>query len=144
MNRREQAERMAVAKTPFERWEVLGLKLIGYWTPDKATPPPPGYLWPGDHVDLTWDATERARVVAYLKENRRSFVAYAGLSFCRLCKEKAGPLNPNRTHLEPWEANGSAEFTDGKFIWPEGYLHYVEDHMVRPPQEFIDHVLRGK
>jgi hypothetical protein len=59
---------------------------------------------------------------------------------------------------------GCATLTDGSFIWPEGcvralntktsessnfilddnlprYVHYVEKHHVRPPQNFIDHIL---
>ena len=33
--------------------------------------------------------------------------------------------------------NGSREFTDGTWLWPEGFSHYVENHQVRPPAEFV-------
>ncbi|WP_212823110.1 hypothetical protein [Catellatospora sp. TT07R-123] len=50
-----------------------------------------------------------------------------GVSLCRLCGC----------------GNGSAEQTDGEFIWPEGLAHYVEDHRVRLPDEFIERAERG-
>jgi hypothetical protein len=37
---------------------------------------------------------------------------------------------------------GSIERTDGIYVWPEGLTHYVKEHNVRLPQEFVDHVLR--
>lgn len=50
---------------------------------------------------------------------------YKGYSPCRICG-----LN-----------NGSAEYRfalDGEttFIWPEGYMHYIRDHGVRPDPDF--------
>jgi hypothetical protein len=36
---------------------------------------------------------------------------------------------------------GSHDLTDGVFVWPEGYAHYIEKHDVKPPREFIEHVL---
>ena len=30
--------------------------------------------------------------------------------------------------------------TDGVWLWPEGLYHYVEDHNVRLPKEFISHI----
>jgi hypothetical protein len=50
-------------------------------------------------------------------------VAAMGRSKCRLCGKP----------------NGSGEFTDGTYAWPEGLAHYVYDHSVRLPQEFMDH-----
>ncbi|GHH42120.1 hypothetical protein GCM10017774_37860 [Lentzea cavernae] len=48
------------------------------------------------------------------------FVAFAGKSICRFCGRD----------------NGSTELTDGvNFVWPDGLLHYVEDHNVRLPTE---------
>lgn len=36
---------------------------------------------------------------------------------------------------------GNCELTDGVYVWPEGFLHYVQVHHVKPPQQFINHVL---
>lgn len=52
-------------------------------------------------------------------------VAYMGLSPCRMC----GNLNR------------AAEYADNLYQWPEGLAHYVYDHAVRLPQEFVDHAI---
>jgi hypothetical protein len=33
--------------------------------------------------------------------------------------------------------NGTREYTDGMWFWPEGFVHYVRDHGVRPRREFV-------
>jgi hypothetical protein len=79
---------------------------------------------PRNQVDRSWNATERARVVAYLKAGQ-VHESWFGFSRCRLC------LCPN----------GSTDRTDGVYVWPDGYAHYVEDHAVKPPDEFVQYVL---
>jgi hypothetical protein len=96
------------------------LVLIGYWRSDYDL------NWPQveDFIDEDWDLRARRDTVTYL---RRASVAriFWGSSTCRICGVD----------------NGSAELTDGRFIWPEGFAHYVEAHGVRPPDLFVDHVL---
>jgi hypothetical protein len=96
------------------------LILLGYWSTG------PGSRWPGPEafVDHDWDADERELIVEFL---RRGFVArtYMGYSHCRICSV----------------ANGALELSDGVYVWPDGLAHYVSDHDVKPPQEFIDHAL---
>lgn len=84
---------------------------------------PPG--WPDvvEFVDPTWDREERKFVVAYLRHGVLGRL-YMGHSTCRLC---------GRTN------NGYAEHSDGTFIWPSGLAHYVADHEVRLPSEFVTH-----
>lgn len=121
-----------------------GLKFIGYWKPSEKAIECEARLatvivgfkssnqwlaalklpWPSDYVDSNWDAQERAIVIRYLKAGRVNY-SYDGWSECRLCEEP----------------NGGDELTDGTYNWPDGYAHYVEKHGVKPPQEFIDHVL---
>jgi len=36
---------------------------------------------------------------------------------------------------------GSRELSDGVWSWPEGLSHYVRDHSVALPEEFIEHAL---
>lgn len=57
----------------------------------------------------------------------RGFVTRAcmGFSPCRMCGRP----------------NGALELSDGEFVWPDGFSHYVRDHGVRPPDAFVDHVL---
>lgn len=50
----------------------------------------------------------------------------AGHSYCRICEI---------------ENNGYREKSDGVYLWPEGFLHYVTEHDLRPPKEFIEHCL---
>ena len=38
---------------------------------------------------------------------------------------------------------GGTDLSDGHYVWPFGFAHYVEAHGVKPPQEFIDHVWRA-
>ncbi len=40
------------------------------------------------------------------------------------------------------ETMGSTCLSDGHFIWPVGLAHYVDKHLVRPPEEFVRHALQ--
>ena len=75
-------------------------------------------------VDPNWREDERRRVGEYLQRGTRVNVA-RGLSLCRFCERR----------------NGSAELTDRVYIWPEGLAHYVSQHDVRLPEEFVGHAL---
>lgn len=80
-----------------------------------------------DHVDPSWDPSLRAAVVEYLARGSQHG-AYFGTDVCRFCGKE----------------NGSIERSDGVWIWPDGLVHYVRDHAVRPPRDFVNHVLRGR
>ena len=100
--------------------DLRRLRLIGYWAhPDHES------RWPDPRrfIDEAWDSEQRALVAGYLQ---RGLVArlFMGPARCRLCGRGVG----------------NEEWSDGVFIWPEGLGHYVEEHSVRLPQEFIDHV----
>ncbi|WP_438027423.1 hypothetical protein [Sorangium sp. So ce233] len=103
---------------------MLELRRIGYW---RSTAEP---LWPDPawFVDENWASSERTRVLAYLRDGVILWVA-GGHSWCRF---RCG------TH-----ACGSAELSDGRFLWPEGLAHYVEGHGVRLPDEFVERALAG-
>lgn len=79
-----------------------------------------------DHVDPAWPHRERQIVVRYLLSDRHTRTSYLGDSTCRICGDQ----------------NGAADVSDGKYVWPDGLAHYLDLHNVRPPQDFIDHVLR--
>jgi len=104
----------------------LPLILIGYWKPGPADHVADEAGWPAvaDFVDEQWDEAERDRVIAYLDQGLVPWVQ-AGVSRCRFCG--AG--------------NGSAERTDGAYLWPEGFAHYLRDHGVRPPVSVIRHIV---
>jgi hypothetical protein len=95
---------------------VTSLRLVGYW----------GGVWPdvGDFVDPNWDENERHLVSQYLAGGTMARVAM-GHSACRFCGMR----------------NGYAEYTDGTYIWPSGLGHYVDEHQVRLPREFVEHAI---
>jgi hypothetical protein len=114
-------------------WEKVGAKtigrqFIGYWVRPSDRPSDREDL-PDPHmyVDLDWDPAERAAVVAHLRTSRE-WETWRGDSWCR--------FGCGQTDM------GYRCLTDGTYVWPEGFAHYVETHGVRPPPEFVTHVLR--
>ena len=103
---------------------------LGYWANDRY----PQLPYPADFVDHNWKKQERQVVVEYLRAGETK-TQWRGGSYCRMCDLKRS------------KAMGSTCLTDGTYTWPWGFAHYVEEHGVRPPQEFIDHVreaIQGK
>lgn len=100
---------------------VTDLILIGYWQSEREP------LLPDPHrlVDQSWDRDERDLVVGYLRGGL-AVVHMMGWSPCRMCS---------------WQQNGASELTDGTYLWPEGLAHYVADHGVRLPDEFVHHAV---
>jgi hypothetical protein len=97
-------------------------KLIGYWRSDDG----PTWPDPADFVDEQWDRSERDTVAFYLMRGTAVEWSELGFSDCRMCGKM----------------NGSDEYTDGTYVWPEGLSHYVRDHAVRLPTEVVEHILR--
>lgn len=104
---------------------IVHRKPVGFWASSKEEAETEKLPWPGDHVHLFWDEAERQRIIAFLKRGGQ-VAQYRGWSTCRLCG----------IH------NGSQDLGDEMFVWPQGYAHYVDAHHVKPPQEFLDWVLR--
>jgi len=78
-------------------------------------------------VDPSWNWAERDKVIRYVSDSRFLGDQYRGMSTCRICRI--------------WN-NGSADYSDGVYVWPEGFGHYLREHSVRPPAAFVAHVLR--
>ena len=101
-------------------------RLIGFWRNEEH----PEYPSPEDLVDQTWDRDERDTVWWYLSHGTVPggllWGLLSGYSPCRLCGKH----------------NGRLEYTDGVYQWPEGLAHYVDDHSVRLPAEFVEHAVR--
>lgn len=100
---------------------MTSIRHIGYWRNAEH----PEYPDPADLADENWDEDERHAVWYYLASGTM-VRAYMGLSPCRICGQH----------------NGSLEFSDGVYQWPEGLAHYVEEHAVRLPAELVNHALR--
>jgi hypothetical protein len=98
------------------------LRLIGYWKGRLGDE----YPFPQE-VRAEYAPDLREKVLAYL-ESGEVFARYRGDSWCRFgCAEH----------------NGSAELTDGRWVWPQGLAHYVSHHAVALPPEFLRDVADG-
>jgi hypothetical protein len=103
-------------------------KRVGFWR-DPGDPSTASLPDPHDFVDPDWHPRERAAVLGHLRNGE--FVRYwQGHSWCRF---RCGIANSEM---------GAGDFTDGTWVWPEGFAHYLEAHGVKPPEEFLAHVRR--
>jgi len=102
-------------------------KEIGFWS-DPSNELTRGLPDPRALVDGSWDSVEREAVTRYLRAGD-VHLWLKGYSWCRF---HCGIPNSEM---------GSKTLTDGDYVWPEGLPHYLEVHHVKPPQEFVDHVL---
>lgn len=95
------------------------IRLIGYWLGPNAAG------WPDVHdfVDRSWDRSERQMVIERLHTGEPAPWMSMGKSRCRFCEVR----------------NGYREYSDGTFLWPEGLVHYLEEHDVRLPHEVVTH-----
>lgn len=97
--------------------------LIGSVIADAVTPLPRVETC----VDWSWSKRERQLVLLYVTDRRFRSTAYRGYSTCRICGKRD---------------NGSADYSDGVYVWPQGFGHYIDLHGVKPPEDFVRHVLR--
>lgn len=111
-------------------WEQLppkgrpGGRKVGFWRETEAVERPPILPWPADSIDPTWTGPERDALISYITRKEFRSIGYMGISDCRICGTD----------------NGSYDFSDGEYTWPEGFAHYISEHNVKPPQAFLDHV----
>lgn len=102
---------------------MIVLKAIGYWKSDNYPElPDPEFL-----VEEDFTISANKAICEYL-ENSIEIAHYRGFSFCRFdCKI-----------IPP----GVSDNTDGEFIFPSGLIHYVRDHKVQLPDEFVQKAIR--
>ncbi len=102
------------------------LNAIGFWITnlrDDALPSPQELV--GD-----MPASLREQLASYLTAGHR-FRQFRGYSWCRFdCGIQYSQM-------------GSWDLTDGTWVWPEGLPHYVREHGIVLPSEFVAHVLAG-
>jgi hypothetical protein len=100
------------------------LKAIGFWITslkDEMLPAPQELVG-----SIATDV--RTRIADYLEAGAR-FTQYRGYSWCRfVCGVEHSSM-------------GSWDLTDGTWVWPEGLTHYVREHGIVLPQEFITHAM---
>jgi len=111
---------MILDEHPDSPVEARGMRAIGYWYNKHQADLPD----PHNFVDPNWDQIERNAIIQHLNEGR-VVARWRGWSSCRFCGQR----------------NGSCCLSDGTYVWPQGFAHYLEAHDVKPPDEFINHVL---
>ena len=99
-------------------WDFRGRKPVGFWKP------PSFYPDPHDFVNEDWDEAEKQLVLDHIESDKHERVGCFGWAPCRMCDKVD---------------NGVYDIWDSEWIWPEGLAHYIREHAVKPPQEFIDH-----
>ena len=92
---------------------------IGFWKNTRAQGVEAPAPWSKQYNDLPIENSATAGNATYvqrLKALQRHVVPtqYLGGSYCRICEQY----------------NGSAEYEFVGFVWPSGYMHYLEDHNV--------------
>jgi hypothetical protein len=100
------------------------LKAIGYWIgylEDRKRPAP-------QELVGVMRAEQRVRLADYLAAGMPHEM-YLGTSWCRF---GCGIDNAKM---------GNRAFSDDTWVWPEGLAHYVRDHGVVLPDEFVQHAL---
>lgn len=97
---------------------------LGFWA---KGPGDSRYVLPAALVDPAWECDRREKIVRYLRDAPQQ-AGYMGWSYCRF---KCGV---------PDSRMGDSDLSDGTYYWPQGLFHYVEQHNVRLPSDFIDHM----
>lgn len=95
------------------------MKQIGYWRQKKDSDET--LPWPKEG---RLPIETKKKVFEYLMKGKEHSY-YMGFSMCRICGKP----------------NGSMCLTDGEFVYPEGYAHYILDHNVQPDLDLLVKVL---
>lgn len=97
-----------------------GLRKVGFWAGNG--PENDKYPRVETMIDPSWDQRERVTVLNHMQHGKEH-AAYKGWSTCRVCGKQVG----------------SRDFTDGTYVWPEGFAHYITVHNAKPSRDFIEH-----
>ena len=85
------------------------------------------YCHPSQIVSANYSEDVKSKIVHYLKSGN-VFLPSLGYSYCRF-----------RCGVSSFEM-GTRDLTDGVWMWPEGFAHYVESHDIKLPEKFIEHM----
>lgn len=92
---------------------------IGYWNSKFFQED--RFIWPQELVkDSVND--DMLKLSSYLSKGK-SAIAWKGYSSCRICKKLLG----------------TCCLTDGVYIWPEKLEHYILEHKIYLPDDFVNH-----
>lgn len=84
------------------------------------------YANPRRFTDGSLTENERLLLCQYLSSGL-TFSTWLGYARCRF---RCGVVN---------EEMGCRDLSDGVWVWPEGLVHYVKEHNLRLPDEFVSH-----
>ena len=127
-----------------KEWNIEKRTLEGHWYNERKDPECPN---PEDLIEEEWDDEEfltklidlecvlmneyreaidavnngEREIYNQYRKDKNYIDSYRGFSSCRLCGC----------------SNGSREYRFGKFVWPEGFRHYITMHNVKPTDAFI-------
>jgi hypothetical protein len=96
---------------------------LGFWI-EPAQAGRPSFEPDPRQLVVAWDRDEQANVVAYLRAGHMAAVSGTARRCCFGCPG----------------GNGSQWLWDGVFLWPEGLAHYIAEHSVGLPDDFLRHV----
>src|SRR5262249_21234053 len=120
----------------------VAIALIGYWRSTRE----PDWPDPQDFVDDSWDPEERDLVARYLESGASPPWMQCGPSWCRICSSDPleridqDRMNQAERVRSSGDFNGTGEWTDGVYLWPEGLSYYVREHAVHLPVVIIEHI----
>jgi len=103
---------------------------IGFWKPyecDIFNPEDNSYPMPiANSNEKTKEETEKfLNTLTIIEKKIARKESYMGFSWCRICK----------CH------NGSEEYYWGRYIWPEGFKHYIIEHNIEIPNDFFNEIV---
>lgn len=101
--------------------QIESLPKVGFWYSAYE----PHFPKPQEAVG-EWDPGKLAVVVDHLKNASIGHIQYRGWSNCRICNANLG----------------SRTLSDGVYTWPEKLEHYLVEHSVMLPEDFVQHVMR--
>lgn len=104
---------------------------FGYWrktpkSPSEYRRPPKSSQYPWPVESNPWPRQEEfLKNLKIVQEHNPPTYKEMGYSTCRLCGGVAG---------------SGTFFIDGIGSWPSGYIHYIKEHNIVPPKQFIDKI----
>lgn len=108
----------------------MAINREGFWSTgmnSKLPTPEVGSHWPGEKEFIE----KLEEIEGFLNAGQRFIGQHAqvlqmkGWSTCRIC----GIMN------------GTREYELGTWAWPEGYIHYIKEHLVQPSLAFREFIL---
>lgn len=97
---------------------------IGFWA-SSSDDLESNYPWPQERPLPISKDTQHFLNCLDRVESTASYLTYKGLSWCRICECD----------------NGCQEYESGQFVWPSGYSHYIREHNVEVPKDFVDYIV---